>query len=223
MEAFHLEGFSETLRGRILWTSAAISAGRFAAIDQETAHRARHVFLIHGNTVVPKWVFSSPSVRMDFFIRIFDTTDLKLALTYIQSRSSPMTCVWIGAAEPPKNVVAFLQKLSHVSTVVITPTPLEDYDAVFWSPDTAAEEIESYLIRKMGSKQASAIQVATVLKETRASNVGLVWTRIGEAASGNVYWFDPAEYELGGGDFQILHVPDQLRELADKLQKSFRK
>jgi hypothetical protein len=82
------------------------------------------------------------------------------------------------------------------------------------------EDAESLLIRKMGSARATAVSVGTILKELRASNVGLVWSSIEESDKvGGVYWFDPLEFELGGADISVSGLFEQLRYVTDQLQK----
>ncbi len=195
-----------------------IAAGRFAAVETELSHRARHIIVISGaKTMIPKW---TESIRTDSLFRVQDSTDLKLMLQTIQAKPVPTICLWIGP-EPPHGVFQYFQKFLFVSLLVTAPmAPMEEYDAVFWPPEVGVEEAESILIRKMGSVKAGAVAVGMILKELRASNVGLVWSSIEESdKSGGVYWFDPLEFEIGGVETSVSNLFEQLRYVTDQLQK----
>jgi hypothetical protein len=221
-KTYHLEAFSCPLKGRRIWISAhpTVAAGRFAACAAELSHRARHIVIITGSGGLPKW---ADGVRIDVLYRVVDSVDLKLVLQAIQTKPVPTICLWIGPA-PPAAVFSFFQRLVFVTLLVSGEgAPIEDYDAVFWPVGGGAsqEAVESILIRKMGSAKATEVAVGTIMKELRASNVGLVWSCIEESEkSGCVYWFDPFEFELGEGPRSVQDLFEQLRYNTDLLEKA---
>jgi hypothetical protein len=67
-----------------------------------------------------------------------------------------------------------------------------DWQMIFWAPDAAQEVVEPCILGRMGQLGASGLR--SILKELRASSVGLVWSSVGETDSrGGLYWYDPAE------------------------------
>jgi hypothetical protein len=220
-KTYHLEAFSSPIKGRRIWISAhpTVAAGRFAAVEAELGHRARHIVVMAsaGVKALPKW---AEAVRVDILFRVVDSVDLKLLIQAIQTKPVPTICLWFGPA-PPAAVFQYFQRLLFVTLLVSGEgAPIEDYDAVFWPSGGAQEEVESILIRKMGSAKATEVAVGTIMKELTASNVGLVWSCIEESdKNGCVYWFDPFEFELGEGKSSIQDLFEQMRYATDKLEK----
>jgi len=221
-KTYHLEAFSSPLRGRRIWISAhpSVAAGRFACVASELAHRARHIVVIASvsGPGLPPW---ADAIRVDALFRVVDTTDMKLVLQTIQAKPVPTICLWIGPA-PPAAVFQYFARFPFVTLLVSGDgVPIEEYDAVFWPSSGGQETVESVLIRKMGSAKASEVAVGTIMKELRASNVGLVWSSIEESEkSGGVYWFDPFEFELTEGKGSVKGLLEQLRYITDQLEKS---
>jgi hypothetical protein len=77
--------------------------------------------------------------------------------------------------------------------------------------------VETALVNRMGASMASKFNVSSVLKEIRGSELGLVWSTIGESdKKGSLYWFDPSE---GTSDklYSMQESADLLRSIADSL------
>jgi hypothetical protein len=67
-----------------------------------------------------------------------------------------------------------------------------DWQLIFWSPDVVQEEVEATVVARMGPTGATGLR--SILKELRASQVGLVWSSKDEADKhGALYWYDPAD------------------------------
>jgi hypothetical protein len=110
--------------------------------------------------------------------------------------------------------------MDGVSLVAIgpsAPAAANDWHAVFWPPDAAPEDVEPAVVARTGTA-ASTGQLRAVLKELRASNVGLVWSAIGEAdRRGALYWYDPQEGEDLRPALDVSEAAETLRKVADML------
>ena len=218
--SIHLEGFSESLRGvRSYFVAPALTTkgaqqmlrGKLAALDTAVAHRGRKVLVVQGSSQ-SKWLLTQQAWDAVFHLR--DVQDLKLALTYIQHCGKPVRVVWAGT-EPSGSVLQTLLKYDQLTLVGIgerTPVSLE-WQAIFWSPDSSFEELESGVGARMGATGT----LRSVSKELRASEVGLVWSSIGESEKkGCLYWYDPAE-GASGTQFDPREAAEVLRQVADSL------
>jgi hypothetical protein len=221
-DTYKLEGFAEPLRGRRIWVAAhpTVAAGRFAAAAQEFGHRERVVFVAPVKQALPKWTAACPAPDAVFRVAAADTTDMKLVLQYLQARTTPTICCWLGA-EPPRAVFQYFARFSHVTLIVCsTGQPMEEYDACFWSAESGPEEVEAALIRRMGVR-ATQIGLAAVFKELRATSMGFVWSAIHESdRSGAVYWFDPLEFEVAEAAVTPAALLEQLRLVTDQLGRA---
>jgi hypothetical protein len=98
----------------------------------------------------------------------------------------------------------------------MTPQSAE-WEAIFWTHDVGADVIESVLNGRLGPLTTEKYKVVTVLKEVRGSELGLVWSSIGESdKKGFLYWFDPSEGATGS-IYSLEESADLLRAIADSL------
>lgn len=224
-----LEGFAESLKGhRIFYatgsTSSASSAetfvrGRVAALDAEVVHRGRKVLVVQGSqagqTQQPRWL---TSIGWDATFNVRDVADLKLTLTHVQHAARPVRVFWFGA-EPQAAVQTALARMEGVTLVTVAPAApsgLDSWHAIFWPPAAAPEEVEAAVVTRMGATGTG--QLRAVLKELRASNVGLVWSSIGETdRRGALYWYDPQEGEDLRPALDVSEAAETLRKVADML------
>lgn len=196
-ETVRLEGFSESLRGANSFCVASnpkfaqnFLKGRMASVDAEVAHRGRKVLVCQGTYVAPRWLLH---LGWDAVFRVRDVQDLKLALTYIQHTARPTRVVWTGA-EPAAAVMTTLGRLDSITLIGLgEKAPAHpDWQLIFWSPDVVQEEVEATVVARMGPTGATGLR--SILKELRASQVGLVWSSKDEADKhGALYWYDPAD------------------------------
>ena len=196
-ETVRLEGFSESLRGANSFCVASnpkfaqnFLKGRMASVDAEVAHRGRKVLVCQGTYVPPRWLLH---LGWDAVFRVRDVQDLKLALTYIQHAARPTRVVWTGS-EPAAAVMTSLARLDSITLIGLgEKAPAHpDWQLIFWSPDVVQEEVEATVVARMGPTGATGLR--SILKELRASQVGLVWSSKDEADKhGALYWYDPAD------------------------------
>ncbi len=216
-ETVRLEGFSESLRGHKVAfvvkdpkAAQALLQGRLSALDAEVAHRGRKILVVQGQHAAPKWALT---FGWDSMFQIKDTTDLKLALTVIQHAPKPTRVVWMGG-EPQTAVLQALQRVEALTLLSLgerAPTA-DAWQAIFWTPEVPSEEVEQAVLTRYGTTA-----VRPILKELNVSDVGLVWSSIGESERrGGLYWFDPSE----GVQAQPLNhqeAAETLRAVADLL------
>jgi hypothetical protein len=224
-DTLRLEGFGESVKGHRVAcvatsprTAEAFVRGRVAVLDADVAHRGRKILVVQGGSAAPRWL---TSIGWDATFHVRDVADLKLALTHIQHATRPARVVWFGS-EPQAAVLAALAKMEGLTFLsVMDRTPMvashEAWQAILWAPDAGQEDIEAAVGARMGTGAVGG-QLRAVLKELRASNVGLVWSAIGETdRRGSLYWYDPQE----GGDLQpaldLGEAADMLRRVADML------
>lgn len=219
-ETVRLEGFSESLRGH----RAAVVAsnpkaaqqflqGRLAALDAEVAHRGRKILVVQGHHAIPKWILTMPGASWDTIFHVKDTQDLKLALTVIQHAPKPLRVAWMGG-EPQAAVLQALQRVEATTLLsILERAPVADaWQAIFWTPEVPPEEVEPAVVARYGSTA-----IRPILKELNVSDVGLVWSSIGESERrGGLYWFDPNEGVLAA-PLNHQEAAETLRAVADLL------
>ena len=196
-DSVRLEGFSESLRGTNAYCVSSNPAfarnflkGRIASLDAEVAHRGRKVLVFQGTYVPPRWLLQ---LGWDATFHVRDVQDLKLALTYLQHTSRPTRVVWTGT-DPASAVMLTLARLDGITLLALgEKAPIHpDWQLIFWSPDVRQEEVESTLIARMGPTGATGLRA--ILKELRASQMGLVWSSKNEKDKhGAIYWYDPVD------------------------------
>jgi hypothetical protein len=158
-------------------------------------------------------------MKWDAVFVLKEALDLRLGLTYISNAQKPVRLVWAGA-EPASSVFQHLSRvegLTLISLGINVPNHPDWWDAVFWTHDTSLESIEPFLLYRLGAATMGKYNLNSVMKEIKASEVGLVWSSIGESdKSGSLYWFDPAE---GGGGtlYTRQEATDILRSVADSI------
>lgn len=224
MDTIRLEGFAEPLKqGRTFCvgtpnTLPALVRSRLEILDGEVAHRGRKILVLQEGTTAAAWLLRLP---WDAVFQLRDTQDLRLALTVVTHAAKPVRVCWAGG-EPPAAVFQALARCEQCSLVGLGLTaPLSaDWTSVFWSHDMTQDAIELGLVQRMGSLAPATTALKATLREIQASEVGLVWSNVGESdRRGSLYWYDPAE---GGGGTKSLYTPQEaaelLRSIADSLQ-----
>jgi hypothetical protein len=192
-----LEGFAAPLKGQRLWVCGPAATlgqqiqARLTVLEEELLGRGRKVLLVQNARDIP--MLWSNKVQWDATFRIKETQDLRLALTYIQNAIKPVRVVWVGD-EPP---LALLTALTSPEITFIgagTITPRLQWSAIFWHTTTEQSKIEEGLGPRIGIAALQAMNLSPILRELKASQVGLVWSSIGEAdKKGTAYWYDAEE------------------------------
>jgi len=158
-------------------------------------------------------------MKWDATFIIREPLDIRLGLTYVTNTVRPTRLLWAGG-EPQTAVFAYLNKYDNITLIGVgfTPPQLLDWEAIFWTHDTALETIESTVNSRMGVQLAGKYNLRSVLKEIQASEVGLIWSSIGESdKKGSLYWFDPSEGSTGSALYSLREAADVLRCVADSI------
>ena len=196
-DTIRLEGFAAPLKGQRLWVCGpAETLGKqiqncLAILEEELINRGRKVLVIQNAKDFP--MMWSNKIQWDATFRIKETQDLRLALTYIQNAVKPVRVVWVGE-EPPAAVLTAINSPEITFIGAGTTTPRLPWTAVFWHTTCEQAKIEEGLAPRLGSQGLGAINLSSVLRELKATQVGLVWSSIGESdKTGSVYWYDSEE------------------------------
>jgi hypothetical protein len=218
-DTINLEGFAETLKYNRLFCVgtkhlASLVRSRIALIDTEVAHRGRKILCIQEGSADSGWLLR---MKWDAVFCIRDTQDLRLALTYITNCVKPARLVWGG--EPSPTVFQALATCQNLTIIGFGPTAprQQEWNTVFWTHDALYDDIEPYVVQRLGVLNTGKYNLRSVLKEIQASEVGLVWSSIRDTDKrGTLYWFDPSE-GLSGSLFSLKEAVDILRAVADSI------
>lgn len=221
-DVVRLEGFSTPLKGRTLWlcgsttTLEQLVMNRLAVLEEELLSRGRTILMLHNTQSIPlRWTHK---VKWDAVFRIRDSQDLRLAVSYTQNTAKPARVVWIGDEPPIALQAAFAN--SDVTFIVGSITfPRGNWGAIFWHPSAEQKQIEDALAPRIGIPTVQRLNLSSVLRELRASNVGLVWSSIEESDKhGTCYWYD-AEETGTVSTFEPVEAAEILRDVAEFLLK----
>lgn len=223
-DTIRLEGFAEPLKhGRTFCVGTpnalpALLRSRLELLDGEVAHRGRKILILQEGCTTAPWLFR---LSWDAVFQVRDAQDLRLALTVATHAVKPVRVVWAGG-EPPAAAFQALARCEQCSLLGFgTAAPAaSDWTTVYWSHDMKQEAIEPVVQQRMGALAPTSNALRATLREIQASEVGLVWSNVGESdRRGSLYWFDPAE---GGRGSHALYTPveaaEVLRSIADSLQ-----
>ena len=216
-----LEGFAEPLKGQRLWVCGPAETlgqqvqGRLAVLEEELLNRGRKVLVIQNPKDIP--MMWTNKIQWDATFRVKETQDLRLALTYIQNAAKPMRVVWIGD-EPPLAVLTAVSSPEITFIAASTQTPRLQWSAIFWHTTSEQTKIEEGLAPRLGSQALQSLNLSSVLRELKASQVGLVWSSIGESDKiGSVYWYDSEEATQQGTSMTPVDMSALLHEIGDWL------
>lgn len=224
MTEVRLEGFSAPLKGQKLWVCGTRETlgnqilNRLVVLEEELLNRGRKVLILQNQRDISlRW---SQSIQWDATFRIRDAQDLRLAATYIQNAIKPVRVVWIGD-EPPSAFMSVMNSSEISFLVGSTQNPRSSWNAIFWHPTLSQTFIEDGLTPRMGQTKVEKLNVSSVLRELKASNVGLVWTTISETDKiGSVYWYD-LEDTSTAQQFDPREAIDHLKEVSEFLRAKF--
>ena len=217
-----LEGFAESLRNRMIYCIGSpkmlpgLTRSRIGIIDMEVAHRGRKVLFLQEGNVNAVWLLR---MKWDATFVLRDSQDLRLALTYVIHSTRPTRLVWAGS-EPSTQVMSQLMKCDGLTVIGVGQTNPQspEWAAIFWTADATPESVEPVLHGHLGSYKTEQYHIKSVLKEIQASELGLVWSSIGESdKKGSLYWFDPSEGSTGSNLYSREETVELLRSIADSI------
>lgn len=217
METVRVEGFGSTLRGHKIWLvgDESLITNRLHVVEQELLGRGRRVLILNDQRKhLPLW---AQKKDWDAFFHIRDTTDYRLALTYLTNTAKPVLVVWLGE-EPPAPVIARLTKTDTTILGYGTQHPRGEWDVLFFSGYLDAGRVEETLMTRMGSARLAPLNLRSVVQELQAVRAGLVWSLLDEPDKhGAVYWYDIAEGEAPREPMSTAEMAMTLRDLADRI------
>jgi hypothetical protein len=224
MAEVRLEGFSAPLKGQTLWvcgsrdTLGSQILNRLAALEEELLNRGRKVLIVQNQRDSSlRW---TQQIQWDAQFKIRDAQDLRLAATYIQNALKPIRVVWIGD-EPPLALMTAVKHSEITFLVGSVQNPRSTWNAIFWHPSLPQTFIEEGLTSRMGVSQVQKLNLSSVLRELKASEVGLVWSSIGETdKAGSIYWYDMEESETST-PFDPREAIQNLKEVSEFLKAKF--
>lgn len=220
-DTIRLEGFAEGLRSSKIFCVGtqqllpSLLRSRLEIIDTEVAHRGRKVLCVPEGSPFLPWLLR---MKWDAYFILRDSTDVRIALTYVVSAQKPIRVVW--ASEPSTQFISQIDKYEQITVIGFnTSYPHQSYwNAIFWSHDVMVEGLEAPLTTRLGPSVLAKYNLRSVLKEIKASEVGLVWSSIRESDKhGSLYWFDPNEGVTQGSLYSLQESADILRTVADSI------
>lgn len=149
------------------------------------------------------------STFVDATFRVRDTQDLRLAYTFIQNTSKPLIVLWYGSSIP--NVL--FETKDDITLLVGGLMPKNEYTSIVWNTSSSYDEVHSMIGLKLKD-----IDIKTILNETKASDVSLVWSSLGDTDKrGSLYWFDLNSGKDLQSSINYTQASEYLRTLADAL------
>ena len=213
-DTIHLEAYALALRKQKIYCMGDLNSldkmfyELFNTYSDEVLRRSKVLFIFSDMYVkhTPKWL---KNVYYDAIFRTKEAKDLQMAYNYIQHSTKPILIVWYSSEIP----LVILQniKVSKEDITLIcgsSSTPKYEYTSLFFTTKTTYEELHSVLANRMKD-----MDIKSLLTETKASNVSLVWN--GDDKNGSLYWIDltPAVPSIN-----YEQASEYLRTLADVLE-----
>jgi hypothetical protein len=150
------------------------------------------------------------NIFVDAIFRVRDTQDLRLAYTFIQNTSKPLLIIWYGVSIP--NVI--FETKDDITLISGGLMPKNEYNSIFWNTTSSYDDVNSIIGLKIKD-----IDVKTILNETKASDVSLAWSSVGDSDKrGSLYWFDLNSIKDIQPSINYDQASEYLRTLADALE-----
>jgi len=176
----------------------------------EEVLRRNKIVVVFSDTFLkhqPKYL---KNTYIDAIFRIRETQDLRLAYTYIQNCSKPLIVLWYGYDIPSP----IFQSKDDITLIAGGTYPKNEFSTIFWNTKSSHDEVISILSSKMKD-----IDTKTILNETKASDVSLAWSSVGESDKrGSLYWFDFNSIKSYQPNINYAQASEYLRNLADALE-----
>lgn len=224
-DTIHLEGYSAPLRKQKLFCISESAQhldimyqGLYKTYSEEVLRRNKLVVIFSDIYVKhhPKWL---DHYHVDAQYRIRDNNDLRLAATFIQHTSKPLSIIWYGH-DLPMSLFNIWSASHHKDDITLitggSTITRADYTSIFWSTKSSYDDIHSVVLYKMGPKN---MDLKLIIQECKASEVSLVWSLFGESdKTGSLFWFDFNSVKNTGPHINYTQASEYLRTLADALE-----
>jgi hypothetical protein len=218
-DTIHLEAYPVNIRKQKIYCVGDINTldkmyyGLFNIYSEEMLRRHKVVFVFSDIYLKhnPKWL---NKIQYDVIFRVKENKDLQLAYTYIQHCSKPLIILWYSNEIP--NIIFQNINASKDDITLITggTFPKHDYTSIFFSTKSTYEEV--YNIVSLKKKN---IDIKSLVNETKASDVSLVWSSIGESdKQGSLYWIDYNSIKNIVPTINYAQASEYLRNIADVLE-----
>ena len=158
-----------------------------------------------------------------------DLSEAKITVVGVPDKPGNAASIFEAIANANVNIDMIVQNVTTIATsstditfiVASTQNPRATWNAIFYHPTLSQSFIEDGLNPRMGQSQVQKLNVHSVLRELQASDVGLVWSTIGESdKSGSVYWND-LEDAATSIQFDPRESIDHLKEISEFLRAKF--
>jgi len=146
-----------------------------------------------------------------------DSNDWTMIVTYLTYVVKPALVVCDVSAPDAlwKKIgkdITFIHLLNPTVHGAVTQTSVRAYDCIFFSDDVDSHRILQFVYKPSYTMSENK----EVIQELRVAGAGLIWTRISEPSGGNIYWYDPVQYQ------QVTLTKGQMGELFNWLASQYR-
>jgi hypothetical protein len=108
--------------------------------------------------------------------------------------------------------VTFIHLLNPATQSIVSQNAVRAYDCIFFAEDTDSHRI----LQNIYKSTYTTAENKEIVQELRVAGAGLVWTRVSEPSGGNIYWYDPVQYQ------QVTLSKGQMGELFSWLALQYR-
>ena len=209
-ETIHLEAYSTPLRKQKIYCMGELSSldkmfyELFNSYSEEVLGRNKVLFIFSDVYVkhTPKWL---KNIYYDSIFRVKESKDLQLAYTYIQNCTKPLLIIWYSSEIQTVIYQNIRTAKDDITLITGSSAPTKyDYTSIFFTTKSTYEEVSSAL----GGR--TNVDIRSLLTETKASNVSLVWLAQEKA----LYWIDlaatPPTINYGQASEYLRTLPDVL-------------
>jgi len=213
-DTINLEAYSLPLRKQQIYCMGDLQSldkmfhELFNTYSDEVLRRNKVLFVFSDIYLkhTPKWL---KNIYYDSIFRIKEAKDLQLTYTYIQNCTKPLLIIWYSS-EIQHVIFQNIKQAKDDITLISGSSAITKYDytSIFFNTKTIYEELNACL-----AYRTKDIDLRSLLTETKASNVSLVW--LAEEKKGSLYWIDLSPTVP---TINYTQACEYLRSLADVLE-----